>query len=63
MGHARFTFMQLLNARHEEQEERSGRYTQNFLIVAPGLIVYDRLRNAYCGRLERELHGKRSFHE
>lgn len=43
---------QLLNARHEEQEERSGRYTQNFLIVAPGLIVYDRLKDAYCGRLK-----------
>lgn len=43
---------QLLNARHAEQEERSGRYTQNFLIVAPGLIVYDRLKDAYCGRLK-----------
>lgn len=43
---------QFLNARHEEQEERSGRYTQNFLIVAPGLIVYDRLKDAYCGRLK-----------
>ena len=41
---------QLLNARHEE--ERSGRYTQNFLIVAPGLIVYDRLKDAYCGRMK-----------
>lgn len=41
---------QMLNARHEE--ERSGRYTQNFLIVAPGLIVYDRLKDAYCGRLK-----------
>lgn len=41
---------QVLNARHEE--ERSGRYTQNFLIVAPGLIVYDRLKDAYCGRMK-----------
>ena len=41
---------QLLNARHEE--EPSGRYTQNFLIVAPGLIVYDRLKDAYCGRMK-----------
>lgn len=41
---------QMLNARHEE--ERSGRYTQNFLIVAPGLIVYDRLKDAYCGRMK-----------
>lgn len=42
---------QFLNARHEP-EERSGRYTQNFLIIAPGLIVYDRLKDAYCGRLK-----------
>lgn len=39
---------QLLNARHEA--ERSGRYTQRFLIVAPGLIVYERLLDAFCGR-------------
>lgn len=44
---------QLLNARHEE-ETKSGRYTQNFLIVAPGLIVYDRLKDAYCGRLKKD---------
>ncbi|MBO5613631.1 MAG: DEAD/DEAH box helicase family protein, partial [Prevotella sp.] len=30
---------QLLNARHEDV--KSGRFTKNFLIVAPGLIVYD----------------------
>ena len=41
---------QVLNARHEE--ERSGRYTKNFLIVAPGLVVYDRLLDAYLGRLK-----------
>ncbi len=40
---------QILNARHEE--ELSGRYTKNFLIVAPGLVVYDRLLDAYLGRL------------
>lgn len=39
---------QLLNARHEA--ERSGRFTQRFLIVAPGLIVYERLLDAFCGR-------------
>ena len=27
-------------------------FTQNFLIVAPGLIVYDRLKDAYCGRMK-----------
>lgn len=39
---------QYLNARHED----SDRYTKNFLIVAPGLIVYDRLLDAFCGRNE-----------
>lgn len=28
------------------------RFTKNFLIVAPGLIVYDRLLDAFCGRME-----------
>lgn len=41
---------QVLNARHED--EASGRYTKNFLIVAPGLVVYDRLLDAYLGRLK-----------
>lgn len=43
---------QMLNARHEDHE--SGRFTQRFLIVAPGLIVYDRLLDAFCGRKKRE---------
>ena len=43
---------QLLNARHEDVE--SGRFTQRFLIVAPGLIVYDRLLDAFCGRKRRD---------
>lgn len=42
---------QMLNARHEEIV--SGRFTQKFLIVAPGLIVYDRLLDAFCGRKKR----------
>ena len=50
---------QLLNARHEE--ERSGRYTQNFLIVAPGLIVYDRLKDAYCGRMKEKRRNEWTF--
>ena len=41
---------QLLNARHED--EPSGRYTRHFAIVAPGLVVYDRLLDAYKGRLK-----------
>lgn len=43
---------QMLNARHEDVE--SGRFTQKFLIVAPGLIVYDRLLDAFCGRKKRD---------
>ena len=43
---------QMLNARHEDVQ--SGRFTKNFLIVAPGLIVYDRLLDAFCGRMERD---------
>lgn len=42
---------QILNARHEDTA--SGRFTQKFLIVAPGLIVYDRLLDAFCGRKKR----------
>lgn len=42
---------QMLNARHEG-EVKSGRFTQRFLIVAPGLIVYDRLQDAFMGRLQ-----------
>lgn len=43
---------QMLNARHEDA--RSGRFTKNFLIVAPCLIVYDRLLDAFCGRMQRD---------
>ena len=41
---------QMLNARHEDGA--SGRFTKNFLIVAPGLVVYDRLQDAFMGRLK-----------
>ena len=41
---------QMQNARHEDV--KSGRFTKNFLLVAPGLIVYDRLLDAFCGRLK-----------
>ena len=43
---------QMLNARHEDVKSR--RFTKNFLIVAPGLIVYDRLLDAFCGRMQRD---------
>jgi type III restriction enzyme len=37
---------QYLNAKYEDGE-KSGLYSKNFLLVAPGLIVYDRLLDAY----------------
>lgn len=40
---------QHLNARCETGG-RSGRWTKNFLFIAPGLIVYERLLGAFCGR-------------
>src|SRR3989338_4720653 len=39
---------QYLNARHENKP--SGRYSKNFLLVAPGLIVYERLLDAFLGK-------------
>ncbi len=33
------------------------RFTRQFLIVAPGLIVYDRLLDAFCGKLVRTADG------
>src|SRR3989344_246846 len=48
---------QYLNAKYEEI--RSGRYSKNFLLVAPGLIVYERLLDAYLGKETTE--GARQF--
>lgn len=48
---------QYLNARHEEKP--SGRYSKNFLLVAPGLIVYERLLDAYLGKENKR--GERVF--
>jgi len=39
---------QYLNAKYESQS--SGRFTKNFLLVAPGIIVYERLLDAYLGK-------------
>ena len=49
---------QYLNAKHEETA--SGRFFRNFLIVAPGLIVYERLLDAYLGK-ETAGSGSRNF--
>lgn len=46
---------QYLNAKHEQ-----GNYSKNFLIVAPGLIVYERLLDAFLGK-EREIGEGRDF--
>lgn len=48
---------QYLNSKHEDKP--SGRYSKNFLVVAPGLIVYERLLDSYLGK-ERE-DGSRDF--
>lgn len=53
---------QYLNAMTEETT--SGRFSKNFLIVAPGLIVYERLLDAYLGKEEEsngEQKGIRNF--
>ena len=39
---------QLLNARHTGSDS----YTQKFLLIAPGIIVYERLLDAYLGKVE-----------
>ena len=49
---------QYLNAKYGEQTER--KYTKNFLVVAPGLIVYDRLLDAFKGKLTPS--GTRDFY-
>ncbi len=48
-------YWQLLNAARSPQDKR---FTRNFLIVAPGLIVYQRLLDAFLGK---ERQGQRNF--
>ena len=48
---------QYLNAKHEEAP--SGKYSKNFLLVAPGLIIYERLLNALLGKENEQ--GVRNF--
>jgi type III restriction enzyme len=50
---------QYLNAKYEV--EPSGRFSKNFLIVAPGLIVYERLLDAFLG--SEQVDGTRNFEE
>lgn len=44
---------QMLNARHPMSADALVRYTQKFLLIAPGIIVYERLQDAYLGKMER----------
>ena len=50
---------QYLNAKYEDRP--SGRFSKNFLIVAPGLIVYERLLDAFLGK--EQVDGTRNFEE
>src|SRR3989344_3834516 len=48
---------QYLNAKNEENQ--SGKFTKNFLLIAPGIIVYERLLDAYLGKRKED--GTRDF--
>lgn len=37
------------------------RFTRQFMVVAPGLIVYERLLDAFCGKLIEGANGSRDF--
>jgi len=50
---------QYLNSRHEE--DLTGRYTTNFLIVTPGLIIYERMQDAFFGKQNPD--GTRDFEQ
>ena len=50
---------QYLNSKYEESE--SSEYSRNFLLVAPGIIVYERLLDAYLGKRRED--GTRDFEQ
>jgi type III restriction enzyme len=50
---------QYLNSKYEDKP--SGRFSKNFLIVTPGLIVYERLLDAFLGK--EQVDGTRNFEE
>lgn len=53
---------QLLNKTHALAEGFDDpRFTRNFMVVAPGLIVYERLLDAFCGKLIAGGNGSRDF--
>lgn len=49
---------QYLNAKYKEIDNEV-KFTKNFLLVAPGLIVYERLLDAFLGKEQED--GKRNF--
>lgn len=49
---------QYLNAKHHDGQDTGATFSTNFLIVAPGLIVYDRLLDAFLGKKHE---GERNF--
>lgn len=46
---------------YKMEDEHSGRYFNNFLIVTPGLIVYQRLLDAFLGKEKED--GNRDFND
>jgi type III restriction enzyme len=50
---------QYLNSKHEQSE--SGEYSRNFLLIAPGIIVYERLLDAFLGKRKED--GNRDFEQ
>lgn len=54
-----FIIWQYLNAKYELKKTNT--FTKNFLLVAPGIIVYDRLLDAYLGK--EDIDQKRHFEE
>lgn len=50
---------QYLNSKHEDILDE--RFSKNFLLVAPGIIVYERLLDAYVGKRRED--GKRDFNQ
>jgi type III restriction enzyme len=53
---------QLLNkSAAAAQELDDARFTRHFMVVAPGLIVYERLLDAFCGKLVAGGAGSRDF--
>ncbi len=51
----------LINEGIDKTHELQRLFTRQFMIVAPRLIVYDRLLDAFCGKLIANSNGQRNF--